>query len=317
VEAAHVCACATAGIALMAAACMAGSDRKQIVELPETKGMKNRFVALSAHRNPFDQALLVAGGTFVEIGPDTEQLEKVLAEEGIAGVFYTFSWFNTEAALTLPQVTEVAKRYGVPVIVDAAAEVPPLENFRRFLKEGADLVTFSGGKAIRGPQSSGMILGRRDLIEACAANSSPNMGIGRGMKAAKEEIVGLAKAVELYVGRDHETDQVVWEGRVNRLLQAVEDVPNLKAWRQFPFGIGQQIPHVAITWEEEKLGKSHEEVVAELKEGRPRIAVQQVQEPVDDFARKIGKEIRIHSHSLMEGQDVVVARRLREVFSVE
>jgi len=159
-----------------------------------------------------------------------------------------------------------------------------------------------------------MILGRADLIEACAINDSPNMGIGRGMKAAKEEIVGLTKAVELYVGRDHEADQVVWEGRVSRLLEAVEGVKDLVSWRQIPFGIGQQIPHMAISWEEGKLGKTHEEVVSELKEGKPRIAVQLVHEPVADFSRKMGKEIRVHSHSLMEGQDVVVARRLRDVF---
>jgi len=315
VEGAHVCACATAGIAVMAAACMAGTDRRKVLQLPDTTGMKHRFIAQQAHRNAFDQALRVAGGTFVDIGPDVGALEAALVDREVAGILHTFSWFNPEEALRLPQVTACAKKAGVPVIVDAAAEVPPLENLKRFLDEGADLVTFSGGKAIRGPQSSGMILGRADLIQACAANDSPNMGIGRGMKAAKEEIVGLVKAVELYVRRDHQADRAVWDGRVARIVEAVADLEHVEAWRQFPFGVGQQIPHAAIRWNEEKLGLTHEEAVARLKDGKPRIAVQLIHEPVYRFAHKTGQQIRVHPHTLREGQEGVVARRVREVLT--
>src|SRR4051794_7529238 len=127
VDAAHVCAGATAGIALMAAACMAGTDAEKILRLPDTTGMKRRFVVQRAHRNPFDQALRVAGGEFVEVDADAGELERSL-DDAAAGVYYTVAWFCTREALPLPQVVEIAHRAGVPVIVDASAEVPPVEN---------------------------------------------------------------------------------------------------------------------------------------------------------------------------------------------
>ena len=311
-EAAHVCAGATAGIALMAAACMAGTDREKIVRLPDTTGMKHKFVVQRTHRNPFDQALRVAGGEFVEIGAGADELVEALDEE-VAAVFHTFAWFCTEEVLSLEQVAEIAHRAGVPVIVDAAAEVPPAENLSRFVEEGADLVTFSGGKAIRGPQSSGFVLGRKDLVEACRLNDNPNMSVGRSMKVGKEEIVGLLKAVERYVTKDHAAEMAVWERRVAYVIEALADVEHVRAWRQLPYGIGQQIPHAALSWDEQALGVTHEEAVRKLLDGRPRIAVQLVSPPRYAFAGFEAPQVRVHPHTLCEGEEVVVARRVREV----
>lgn len=311
VGAAHVCACATAGIATMAAATMAGRDGARVRQLPDTTGMDDRFVALKAHRNSFDQALRVAGGSFIEVEADREKVASALAQERVAAFFYTFSWFNTDVELDLPSVIEMAHAAGKPVLVDAAAEVPPLANLRRFVDEGADLVTFSGGKALRGPQSSGLILGRADLVAACAANDSPNMSIGRGMKTAKEDIVGLVKAVELYVSRDHDADMRVWEGRVQTIVSAVADIEGVRARRQLPKGLGQKIPHAAVSWDEAMLGREYAAVAAQLKEGPPRIAVQLIDEGVYASARQTGWELRLHPHTLREGEEVVVARRLR------
>lgn len=311
VEAAHVCACATAGIAVMAAAVMAGTDRERVRQLPDTTDMANRFVALKAHRNAFDQALRIAGGTFLEVDPDPDAIAAALREEGVAGLFYTFSWFNTGDAPDLPAIIALAHAAGVPVLVDAAAEVPPLAHLQLFVAQGADLVTFSGGKAIRGPQASGFILGRADLVDACAANDSPNMSVGRGMKAGKEEICGLVKAVELYLERDHEADQAVWEGRVARILAAVDGLAGVKAWRQLPFGLGQQIPHVAISWRAEELnGHSCQDLAATLKAGTPRIACQVIEGSVYTFARERDVELRFHVHTLREGEEEIVARQL-------
>ena len=311
VKAAHVCASATAGIALMAAACMAGTDREKIRQLPDTPGMKHRFVVQRAHRNPFDQALRVAGGTFVEIDTDADQLARALDDE-VAAVYYTFAWFCTGEALPLAEVTTAAHGTGVPVIVDAAAEVPPVENLSRFVEEGADLVTFSGGKAIRGPQSSGFILGRADLIEACRANDNPNMSVGRSMKAGKEEIVGLVKAVELYVNRDHAAKMVVWDGRVAHVIETLSDLEHVDVRRQLPYGIGQHIPHAVVSWDEDALGVTCEDLVRRLLEGRPRIAVQLVSPPRYGFAGFTTVQVRIHPHTLKEGEEVVVARRMKE-----
>lgn len=313
VEAAHVCDGAAAGIAVMAAACMAGCDRSKITRLPDTAGMKYKFITLRSHHNFFDQALRQAGGRFLDIDADAAQLERALADPEVAAVYYTVAWFCTGAALPLAEVAEAAHRAGVPVMVDAAAEVPPLINLTRFLAEGADLVAFSGGKAIRGPQVSGFVLGRKDLIEACRLNDCPNMSIGRPMKVGKEEIVGLVKAVELYVQRDHAADMAVWERRVAHLLAALGDIAHLRAWKQWPFGIGQQIPHCALSWDEKALGITHEEAAKRLLNGSPRIAVQLVTPHIYDFSGFTAPELRIHPHTLQEGEEIIIARRVRQV----
>jgi len=314
VEAAHVCACASAGITLMAAACMAGTDKRRIAQLPDTTGMKDKFVVQHAHRNPFDQALRLAGGSFVEVNPDAQELQSAITDN-VAAVYYTIAWFCNAPALPLPQVAQIAHKAGVPVIVDAAAEVPPVENLSRFLQEGADLVTFSGGKAIRGPQSSGLILGSRELIEACRLNDSPNMSVGRPMKASKEAIAGLVKAIEMYVSQDHAAEMAAWEYKVNYILTALSGLEHVHVSKKFPYGIGQQIPHVAITWDEQALGLSCQELQQRMRQGHPPIAVQMVSPDTytwSDFKRA---EIRVHPHTLQDGEEVVVALRLREELS--
>ncbi len=312
VEAAAVCDGAAAGIALMAAACMTGTDRERIAQLPDTAGMKNRFVVQASHRNPFDQSLRVAGGEFVQVEADAEALRVAVRDEGVAAVFFTHAWFCMGPALSLPEVVEIAHAAGVPVMVDAAAEVPPLENLSRFVHEGADLVTFSGGKAIRGPQASGFILGRKDLVEACRLNDCPNMGLGRPMKVGKEEIAGLVRALELYVARDHAADLALWEGRVRTIIAGVAPVPTVRAWRQMPYGVGQQIPHAAVTWDVETVGADHVEVMERLRRGRPSVAVQYVSPENYYWSTFTEPELRLHPHTLKEGEAEIVARRLRE-----
>ena len=315
VEAAHVCSCATAGISLMAAACMAGSDRANIRQLPDTKEMKHKFVVQRAHRNGFDRGVRIAGGAFVQVDEPKPEAIAAAIDAETAAVYYTLAWFCTGDAVSLSQTAEVAHRAGVPLIVDAAAEVPPAEHLTRFLKEGADLVTFSGGKAICGPQATGLILGRQELVEACRLNDCPNAGIGRPMKTGKEEIVALVKAVELYVTRDHAADLVVWERRVSHVVETLSRIEHVRAWRQMPFGTGQQIPHAAIRWDEAALGITHEEAALELRAGKPRIAVQLINAQRYGFGGYTEPELRVHAHTLQDGQDVTVARRLAEILT--
>jgi L-seryl-tRNA(Ser) seleniumtransferase len=311
VDAAHVCAGASAGIVLMAAACMAGSDPARIRQLPDTTGMRGTFVLQRAHRQPFDQALRVAGGTLQEVEADPSQLAEALRGEDVAALFYTCAWFCTGEALPLAQAAEMAHAQGVPVIVDAAAEVPPLENWWRFDKEGADLVAWSGGKAIRGPQCSGFVAGRVDLVEACRLNDNPYGSVGRSMKVGKEEIAGLVKAVELYVARNHAADAYVWDRRVARVLEMLSDLPGVTARRQMPYGIGQQIPHVALTWDQASLGLSCEGLRQALLDGRPRIAVQLIRPWDEEHGDVNAPQIRVHPHTLREGEETVVAEQIR------
>ncbi|MFN2157639.1 MAG: aminotransferase class V-fold PLP-dependent enzyme [Anaerolineae bacterium] len=317
VEAAHICAGATAGIALMAAACMTGTDREKVDRLPDTSGMPDRFLVQRSHRQPYERAIRFAGGKMVEVASDASELESALAGEGVAGVFYTFAWFLREEALPLVEVADLAHERGVPVIVDAAAEVPPVENLWRFVKEGADLVAFSGGKAMRGPQSTGLVLGRADLVEACRLNDNPFDAVGRSMKVCKEEIAGLLKAVEIYVRQDQQRQSLIWDQRVARMIETLAGVPGLQSVRQLPYGVGQQIPHVALRWEQDALSMSCQELVESLRAGKPRIAVQLV--PITHYGGIVfgHNEIRVHPHTLREGEEVVVAERIRALLSRE
>jgi len=313
VEAAHVCAGASAGIVLMAAACMAGSDPQRIRQLPDTAGMRDVFVVQRSHRQSFDQALRVAGGVLREVEPDAAQLAQAVRADDVAAVFYTYAWFCTGEVLSLAQVAEIAHQAGVPVIVDAAAEVPPLENWWRFNVDGADLVAWSGGKAIRGPQCSGFVAGRADRVEACRLNDNPYSSVGRSMKVGKEEIAGLVKAVELYVARDHAADGLVYDRRVARVLETLEGVPGLAARRQMPYGIGQQIPHVSLTWDQATLGLTYEELCQALLDGRPRIAVQVIRPIGEEHDPYNFPQIRVHPHTLREGEETIVAERIRAI----
>jgi len=314
VEAAHVSAGAAAGISLMVAACMTGTDREKIRRLPDAAGMPDRLVVQRAHRNPFDQAARLPGARFVEIGPDAQELRQALDSQ-TAAVFCTFAWFCMDESLPFPLVVELAHEAGVPVIVDAAAELPPAQNLSRFVREGADLVTFSGGKGMRGPQCTGLILGRGDLVEACRLNDNPNMGVGRPMKVGKEEIVGLVKAVELYLSQDHALVEAVWERRVAHVIEALSDLDHVRVLRQLPYGIGQLVPHAAVSWDQKALGLTVQEMGQRLRSGSPRVTVQLITPGIYDDAPFKTSEIRIHPHTLRDGEEMVVARRVREVLA--
>lgn len=178
----------------------------------------------------------------------------------------------TPATLPLPVVAEIAHAHGVPVIVDAAAEVPPATNLRRFVEEGGDLVVFSGGKGLRGPQSSGLILGRRDLLAACAANANPHHAIGRPMKAGKEEIAGLLVALELYLAEPESQRQARWETQVQLGITLLQGLRGLHAQRIFPMPTGKWVPRILVEIDDDA-HLSAEEVRDALRAGVPSIEV--------------------------------------------
>ncbi|HZK12345.1 MAG TPA: aminotransferase class V-fold PLP-dependent enzyme, partial [Atribacterota bacterium] len=167
VEAALITAGAAAGLTLSAAACMAGSKPEFINALPNTEGMKNEIIIMRCHRNPYDNAMVLAGAKFIEIGNGIEthswELEAAIGEKTAAVAFFVQAEM-LEASLPLTKVIEIAHAKNIPVIVDAAAELPPIENLSKFMKMGADIVLFSGGKDLRGPQSSGLMLGKKDMV---------------------------------------------------------------------------------------------------------------------------------------------------------
>lgn len=237
-EAAMLTTGAAAGWQLSAAACLAGDDKAAIAELPRVTHPRNEIVMHRKHRGNFDHALRAAGAKIVEFGysrDQTEQWELTAAlTERTAAVAYVTD-YGAENVLTLDEVVELSHGAGVSVIVDAALSLPPVENLRDIPGTGADLVSFSGGKALGGPQNTGFVVGSAELIELCRANTSPNHNtVGRAMKLPPEHMVGLITALELYLARDHEGERAQWRASLEQVGDAlaaagvdswIEDVP--------------------------------------------------------------------------------------------
>ena len=301
-EAGYVTSGAAAGLALGTAACITGSDPAAIYQLPDTDGLKNEVVIHKAHSNNYNRMFRLAGAKVKEVGYGAHrtlpwQLESALDERTAAVVYVVAQFLVSQTALPLPEVLRIARAKGVPVIVDAANELPPVENLRKFIEMGADLVIFSGGKDLQGPQPSGFICGRRDLIEACALNGAPNHGIGRPMKVGKEEIVGLVAALKRYVRLDHETRIASWEQKVALIVDGLADIERLCVSRVFPDYTGRPVPRAWLTWDEETVSRSKQEVLDALAKGSPVIRV------LEEYA---GKGLLIDPSTLLAGQEAII-----------
>jgi L-seryl-tRNA(Ser) seleniumtransferase len=208
-EAGYVTSGSASGMMLAVAACMTGTNRALAKRLPRSDGIPNEVIIHKSHHLSYEQMFRAPGATLVEIGglnhTDAWELESAINEH-TAAVAYIDSFNVIDGALDFQTVIEIAHRHGTPVIVDAASTLPPSGHLTRWIARGADLVIYSGGKGIRGPQDSGLLAGRKDLIDAAAMHGSPNAGIGRGMKTSKEAIAGLYAALEWFTTHDHERE---------------------------------------------------------------------------------------------------------------
>ncbi len=332
-EAAYVVAGAAAGLALATAACVAGLDVGAMDRLPDTTGLKDEVVVQRGHRNAYDHAIRSAGVRFVEVGylgyPGAGgtypwQIEQAITERTAA---VACPILDTPGTVPLPVVAEIAHAKGVPVIVDAAAELPPRANLRRFIEEGADLVVFSGGKAIGGPQASGILAGRADLISSVALQHQdmdvrpetwsrrgmlggdlrgvPHQGFGRSMKVGREEIVGLLVALRRFAAGSDEADLVRFHALLDPIEAALAGLPGVRACRRVPEG--KPVPMLHIEIDPAVAGQDAYAVVNALQEGEPGIAVVQ---SWAEFGR-----IAVNPQGLTPDEAEVVARRLREVLS--
>jgi L-seryl-tRNA(Ser) seleniumtransferase len=304
-EAGLVCAGAAAGLVLATAACVAGADPAWLRRLPDTSGMKNEVIIHKAHRNAYDHAIRQVGVRLVEIGfPNATQpweLEAAIGPQTAAVAYAVTPFLNPVAPLPLEAVVETAHAHGVPVFVDASHTLPPAENLTRFIRLGVDLVTFSGGKGIRGPQASGILAGRRDLIEAARLHNAPNHAIGRPMKAGKEEIVGLVAALELYAVRDHEAEMADWRRQAQAIVRAAEaaEVPGLVA-AVVEQHVSRVVPHAVVSFTPRWVGPPSTEVAAALRRGDPPIYV----------AGHIPGELSVNPHMLEAGEAELIGERL-------
>ncbi len=302
VEAALASSGGTGSIMLATAACMAGKDQEKIRRIPDTTGVKNEVIMVREHRMGFDHAARACGAKIVEVGT-VDELRKAIGPK--TAMLFFVHIYEPKGKISRAEFLKAGKDAGVPVFNDAAAELPPAMNLSEIVKEGFDLVGFSGGKGLRGPQASGLLVGRADLIEAAAMNNNPYSDtVGRAAKVGKEEIMALVRAVELYVARDHEADQQLWHGYMSRVSKEVRDIPTVKSEIYVPGPGGHPVPYLRVQWDETRLGLSYADCGKQLSEGEPCIEV--------NVAKN---EITLASYNLFPGEERIVAWRLREILS--
>lgn len=309
-EAAFVVTGAAAGLYTLAAACVALKLGRPFIYLSQEDINGCEIIVHRAHRNPYDWSLRQLGIKLVEIGyPNMIQPTSVRdLEEAVNGntvaVFYTEmkQGWTAEGALDLESTLAVAKKYNIPVVVDGAAQLPPVENLWKFNKMGAAATIFSGGKDLSGPQASGLITGQKKLLDIAKETGFPNYGIGRMLKVGREEMVGLLTAVEQYVSMDHQARKEWCEKQIELLKDAFKDYQDVKVVRSYPNEAGQPIPQAVVRCAS-KDGNSSE-IINKLRSGTPGI-----------FAMPAGKNgIFVNPMTLKAGETEVIVERLKEVF---
>lgn len=303
-EAALVTSGAFGALTLGTAACMTGTNPEFIQRLPDTTGMKNEVVTQKAHWFPYNHAVRNCGVRLVEV-ETSEEFERAINMRTAMLLFLNKG--EPLGRIKMAEFLEIGKKHGIPTFNDAAADIPPAANLSKYIKMGFDLVTISGGKGLRGPQSAGLLLGRKDLIQAARLNTIPNSdSLGRGLKVNKEEMVAMMVAVELYLKHDHAADWREWEKRVKLIGDTVTTIPGVTAEHFVP-AIANEVPHLRVRWDHNKLKITPAAVVQALREGEPSIEL--VPEPEEKDT------LEIASWMLQAGEAQIVARRLREVLT--
>ncbi|MFD9889870.1 aminotransferase class V-fold PLP-dependent enzyme [Amycolatopsis sp. NPDC059027] len=298
----YVTSGAAAGITLSVAACVTGPEPSTVEVFPAMTGMTRTRVAMfRGHRNPYDYNARLLGAEIVEFGADLASMEAAIGADTACVLWFAGAHY-AEGAPPLSEVVALAKARGVAVLVDAAAQIPPISSLWDFTAGlGADAVLVSGGKGLRGPQSSGLVLGSTAVIEGCRAHASPRHGVGRGMKVGKEEMLGLLAAVEWSLQQDEPALLAEYEKSVTRWVEGLGGLPGVRVERGYPSEAGQ--PHGrALVHVSAATGWTTETLVKALWENDPRIAV-----------NVVGDAIALNPQTLEPGEDVLVLYTLRSL----
>ena len=297
-EAAMVTAGAASALTLGTAAVLTGTDRQKIGDLPNLTGMKSEVIIQKAHRFGYERAVRNTGVRLVEV-ETRDDLDRAVSDKTAMMIFYNNN--NKEGQIKDEEFVQLGRKHSIPTLNDAAADVPPVDNLWKYTAMGFDLVAFSGGKGIRGPQSAGLLLGKKALIAAARQNGSPNgNAIGRGMKVNKEEMVGMLAALELFVGKDHAREGREFERRAEEIRKSASAVPGVKAEIFVP-EVANHVPHVRVTWDGASRGLQAAAVVRALEDGEPSIAI-----------RSEGESLVVGVWMMQPGEEKIVARRLRQ-----
>jgi L-seryl-tRNA(Ser) seleniumtransferase len=292
---------AASAITVGTAACLSGGVPAKLQQLPNREGIRYEVIQQKSHRSGYEHQMELCGAKVVTV-ETRKDLESAINEK--TGMMFFLNKAELDGKIRSDEFIQIAKERGVPTMNDAASDATPKENLWKYTKQGFDLVIFSGGKALRGPQSTGLLLGRKDLIDAALPAMSPFGGIGRGMKVGKEELCGLLAAVERYLQVDHEAEYRELEARVASIRTALKGIRGVETDRHVPV-IANEVPHVVVRWDESARNLSAQQVTDRLLGGDPPIHVQ-----------RPGKGELLISVWMMRGDEPkTVGRRLREVLS--
>jgi L-seryl-tRNA(Ser) seleniumtransferase len=299
-QAALVTAGCASAMSLGTAACVAGDNPERIRRLPDTRGMKDEVLIQRTHRVSYDHAVRNVGVRLIEV-ETREELERAI--HGRTAMLFFLNTADRKGQIHHEEFVEIGKKHNVPTMIDAAADLPPVANLWRFTKMGFDLVAFSGGKGLRGPQSAGLLLGRKNLIDAAKLNNNPHAdSLCRTNKVNKEEVVGMLVAVEWFLKQDHVAIWKEWEERCRRIAKALKSVKGVQTETFVP-EIANAVPHLRVTWDYQGRGLSPSEMAERLRQGDPSIEV-----------RPDAKECLELGVWMMEpGDDRIVGDRIREV----
>jgi len=304
-EAAFVSDGAAAGMVVTAAAIIAGDDEERRMRLPDSEGWKNEVLVSRTFNPRYSHAIRIGGGKIVEYGKEerttVEDLEAGFTDK-TAAVFYFTNDDLKDKVPSVAQAAEVAHRHGVPLVVDAAAQIPPIENLWRYTGDGADIAIFSGGKGLRGPQASGLIVGKKSIIDVIATYACPAGGVGRPLKVGKEEIIGLMTAVERAVRIGTESELKLYRDRVQYVLDTFKDDDAVSTDTLPTTDVGKPFPTALIIPKEGKLKISVDEIIQQLKECSPAIYL----------GGRDGK-ISMNPQCLMDGEEIIVAESLKRI----
>ena len=303
---------ASAGLTLGTAACITVGNKPAIVKIPtDMDGLRNEVIVQKAHRYDYDHAIRNCGARFVEV-ETMDQYEKAFTERTVMTQFFNAA---EGGSISREEWIRVAHQHGVPCFNDAAADAPPISNLWNYTQMGFDLVTFSGGKGLRGPQCTGLLLGRKDLIDAARLNNAPNSNaVGRGMKVAKEEIIGLVAAVDWFLSQDDAAMQAEYQKRAQLIADKLKSLLTVKTDIFVP-PVANHVPHLLISYDPSRIKITGPEVMVKMRQGNPRIELNPATGGGPASAGLPGglNTIVVGVWMLQPGEDTVVAQRLYEV----
>lgn len=307
-ESGCVTAGASAAITAGTAGCVTGGDPDKIWMIPNITGMKDEVVVPSYSRSAYDAGCKAVGVRMVQVA-NVEELKAALGPR-TAMVYLLSGAGSNNGPLSLKIISEITKPMGIPILIDAAAEGP--ENPNPHIQQGADLVAYSGGKFMRGPQCAGLLIGRKDLVMAARMNTGPHHGFGRGFKVGREEIIGMLTAAEMWFKRDHVAERKLWTSRLETIAEKLKTIPGVTTSIRQPTGRSNPAPGLSVTWDKSSVPYIGQDVEDLLWTGTPRISIGAAGSYFQPNQRT---SVSVDASQMDDGDEKIVANRIYEILS--